>query len=208
MVKSEYFDIYDRQRNWVGTAERSEVHAKGWWHQTFHCWIFKKEQDVTYLLFQRRHPDKDTFPNLLDISCAGHLEAGETVADGVRELAEELGLQVTLNELTACGVYAEEDKLPGGGMDREYCHIFIYPCDRELKDYQVQLEEVSGLYWVALADVIAMVEGRIEQIPACGMDISEQGIRSELASYSFSVHEFVPHDREYYQFVFAQLQEK
>lgn len=208
MAKSERFDIYDQQKNWLGTAERSEVHAKGWWHQTFHCWIFKKEQDVTYLLFQRRHPDKDTFPNQLDISCAGHLEAGESVADGVRELAEELGLQVTMEELTACGVYAEEGKLPGGGMDREFSHVFLYACDRELSEYQVQLEEVSGLYWIACPDVIAMAEGRIEQIPAYGIDISEQGLRSELASYMFTIHDFVPHEWGYYQLVFAQLQDK
>lgn len=207
-MKSERFDIYDQDRNWIGTAERSETHAKGWWHQTFHCWIFKQELDDTYLLFQLRHPSKDTFPNQLDISCAGHLEAGETVADGVRELAEELGLHVNFEDLIPCGVYAEENQLPGGGMDREFSHVHLYSCNRALSDYQVQLDEVSGLYWIALTDVIQMAKGVKEQIPAYGMDINEQGVRSEPASYTFSIDEFVPHDWEYYDFVFAQLQQR
>lgn len=205
MGDSERFDIYDQARNWLGTAERSEVHANGYWHQTFHCWIVQQRNEQTYLLFQRRHRGKDTYPNLLDISCAGHLEAGESIADGVRELAEELGLQVPLDELRACGIYAVENQLPNGGMDREFSHVYLYNCDLELNDYEVQLEEISGLYWIALKDVQAMAEGQLEHIPAYGLDIHDHGERSQPATALFSLHDFVPHKLDYYQLVFAQL---
>ncbi|WNQ12825.1 NUDIX domain-containing protein [Paenibacillus aurantius] len=49
------------------------------------------EQGEPCLLLQRRHPGKDTYPGLFDITAAGHLEAGENVSDGIRELKEELG---------------------------------------------------------------------------------------------------------------------
>jgi isopentenyldiphosphate isomerase len=111
----------------VGTAGRLQVHADGWWHQTFHCLIISQRNDQPSLLLQLRHPDKDTFPNLLDISCAGHLLAGESAEDGVRELEEELGVQVAFSSLIPCGIYAEEDILPNGrmGHDAKYYKLLF-----------------------------------------------------------------------------------
>ena len=41
---------------------------------------------------QRRSPFKDTHPNQLDVSCAGHVNAGDDVLEStMRELEEELG---------------------------------------------------------------------------------------------------------------------
>ncbi|WP_372454640.1 NUDIX hydrolase, partial [Priestia aryabhattai] len=76
----------------------------GLWHQTFHCWIYRVVNDQIEMLFQKRHPQKDTCPDLLDITSAGHLLASEQPCDGVRELEEELGLSVSFEELDKLGV--------------------------------------------------------------------------------------------------------
>ncbi|WP_368028313.1 hypothetical protein [Paenibacillus sp. DCT19] len=59
----ERFDFYDNQQNWLGTAPRTEVHAKGYWHRSFHCWIVRDEGAQRMVLFQRRRDIKDTFPS-------------------------------------------------------------------------------------------------------------------------------------------------
>ncbi|MGF7045580.1 isopentenyldiphosphate isomerase [Paenibacillus sp. DS2015] len=77
MIQEE-FDIYNEQMIKIGIASRQQAHALGLWHQTFHCWVVRTSATAGFsLLFQLRHPDKDTFPSLLDISCAGHLTTGE-----------------------------------------------------------------------------------------------------------------------------------
>lgn len=81
----ERFDIYDDQQNWIGTSLRSEVHAKGYWHRSFHCWIVRDEGEQRRVLFQRRRDIKDTFPGCYDITAAGHLTAGEQLQDASRE---------------------------------------------------------------------------------------------------------------------------
>src|SRR5215510_7041074 len=89
---AEIFDIYDENMRHIGTKERSAVHRDGDWHKTFHAWVIFRDERGDWVLLQKRSADKDTFPNLLDISAAGHYSAGETMQDGLRELHEELGL--------------------------------------------------------------------------------------------------------------------
>lgn len=49
---------------------------------------------------QRRCATKDSNPNMLDISSAGHLSAGDDSLDGaIREVKEELNLDVNKEEL-------------------------------------------------------------------------------------------------------------
>ena len=60
----ERFDIYDDHRQWIGTAPRNEVHAKGYWHRSFHCWIVRDEESKRMVLFQRRRDIKDTFRDI------------------------------------------------------------------------------------------------------------------------------------------------
>ena len=94
---AEYFDILDENGNLTGkTKLRSEVHRDGDWHKAVHIWVFNRKGEV---LLQRRAANKDSYPNMLDISCAGHLSAGDTSLEGaLRELEEELGLKVVFED--------------------------------------------------------------------------------------------------------------
>ena len=205
MGKLELFDIYDEHQVWKGTAERQDVHQNGWWHQTFHCWIVSERDGRLCLLYQRRHMGKDTYPGLLDISCAGHLEAGETITDGIRELQEELGLAVNFEDLSSCGMIAEEYPLPKGGMDREFSHVFYLRNDQPLEDYQVQLEEVIGLYWVACEDIVALIEQQVSSIPILGIEIDDNGNCSLQTEQRVGLEKFVPHSLQYYKLLFDAL---
>lgn len=207
MKKSEeLFDVFDAKRNWLGVTPRSEVHAKGLWHQTFQCWIVSLEEKVPKLLLQLRHPDKDLFPDLLDISCAGHLAAGETIEEGTRELEEELGLSVEFKDLIPCGVFAEEDLISDKLMDREFCHVFIYRCDQALKSYELQPDEVSGLFAVTISDFKQLISGEQVEITASGF---KRGMNGEFVDveWPISLKALVPHPAAYFELLFQKLEE-
>ncbi|WP_345893255.1 NUDIX hydrolase [Ferdinandcohnia quinoae] len=101
---NEYFKIFDDDRNEIGVASRSDVHRLGHWHETFHCWFVTKDEGTDYLLLQLRSDTKQDYPNLFDITAAGHLLADETVQDGVREIKEEIGIDVSYTDLVSLGI--------------------------------------------------------------------------------------------------------
>ena len=93
-MSEEEFDILDEAGVKTGERrKRSEVHALGLFHRAVHVWLFApRSGDV---LLQRRASIKDSWPDLWDISCAGHLSAGQdSLSSAQRELEEELGISL------------------------------------------------------------------------------------------------------------------
>lgn len=144
---TEMIDIYDADFNLIGKEERNEAHRKGLWHQAFLCWIVKSNGK---LILQLRSKDKSTNPNLLDVSCGGHIVSGETVEEGIRELKEELGIDIEFKDLSYFGYFKWATDKPNKTIipyhNREFCHTFFYKCDKPLNEYVLQAEELDGIF--------------------------------------------------------------
>ena len=79
------------------SKRRGRVHRDGDWHRAVHIWLYNDRRE---LLLQKRSRQKDTHPGMWDVSCAGHLTAGDdSRTAAVRELHEELGLEAGPEEL-------------------------------------------------------------------------------------------------------------
>ncbi|PWV90650.1 NUDIX domain-containing protein [Paenibacillus cellulosilyticus] len=211
-MKAELFDIFDEGMNLIGQATRAEAHAKGYWHQTFHCWLTRREGEQRFVQFQLRTATKDTNPSCYDITAAGHLSAGETVAQAVRELEEELGVAVPFEQLVPILRWQEEDEGEANGVpyiDREFSHVFGLVWDEPLAAMRLQVDEVAGLYEAELSDMIALFAGQIEAVEASGIMVQESDSGSvNVASHTtVRASQFVPRDPAYYIQVLRALQE-
>ncbi|MGQ8875807.1 NUDIX hydrolase [Paenibacillus sp. TSA_86.1] len=168
----ERFDIYDDQQKWIGTAPRNEVHAKGYWHRSFHCWIVRDEGDKRMVLFQRRRDIKDTFPGYYDITAAGHLTAGEQLQDAHRELAEELGVYTSFDALTY--LFTATQQLQGEVrgvpfLDREFSAVYGLCLNQPLESYVLQASEVDSLYEAPLDELLALFRQETDVVQASGV---------------------------------------
>mmetsp|Transcript_29507 Transcript_29507/g.62627 ORF Transcript_29507/g.62627 Transcript_29507/m.62627 type:complete len:313 (+) Transcript_29507:206-1144(+) len=143
--------------------ERGNVHVDGDWHRSVQVWIVQRDTQSNRIsvLLQRRSPYKDTHPNLLDVSCAGHVNAGDDVLDtAMRELEEELGGHGTMRMysledirhgkvFTVTSAMEGETEKYGKFTCREYQDVFILwwkgdvPMETKLFAPLVA-EEVSG----------------------------------------------------------------
>jgi isopentenyldiphosphate isomerase len=151
----ELFDVLDEFGLPTGeTKARALVHKDGDWHRSFHLWIIK---DGTHVLLQRRSSKKDLEPNKLDVTVGGHFSAGETLLEVVREVQEEIGLEVQLKDLefieTRQGVRHYEH-----ATDREFVDVYAMRCDQSLDQYYLRCDEVSVLYEVPLDKAIDLYQ--------------------------------------------------
>lgn len=182
----EILDIYDENRVHLGVKDRNAVHRDGDWHCTFHCWIIYRGADGTdYILMQKRGPDKELFPNLLDITAAGHYEAGETAADGIREIKEELGIEVSFDALIPVGSRLGAARY-NGLIDREFNDVFFLVFDASLSVYRIQEEEISGLVKIAIDDGLALFAGEREVISGEAVGLGAAIVEMRLEDFIVS----------------------
>lgn len=206
MSDIETFDIFNHKMVKIGTDTRENVHAKGLWHQTFHCWIINSTDKEVRLLFQLRDKNKDSFPGLLDISCAGHLLTGETVENGVRELKEELGIAVSFEHLVYCGMTAQETFITENFIDKEFNHVFLMESNKKLEEYSFQIEEISGLYFVNLKEFKKLLHGTLDAIMIGGIVLDETTKQIIPNKQLLSRNDFTPNSDEYYQLLFDKIE--
>lgn len=200
-MADEEIDIYDEALNPKGTALKSVAHQTGLWHKSIHCWIVKCEEDDGSVLFQKRSAEKDLFPDALDISAAGHYQTGEQVADGVREIMEELGLQVRFEQLVPLGIKFDLG-LFNDIINHEFCETFLLREDKPISDYELDLEEVEGLVEINISDGLKLFSGEASQVEARGVEYDRAQAQWRNITKIVTQQSFIPRIDPYYYKIF------
>lgn len=158
-MAEEYFDLLDENGNKTGkTKLRSEVHRDGDWHKAVHIWIINDRGEI---LLQRRCATKDSNPNMLDISSAGHLSAGdESLSGAIRELKEELNLSVKAEELQFIKTLKKSTKYTATFINNEFDDLYILRTNKKIEDMKFQEEEISEIFFVPYKKFKEMVKNK------------------------------------------------
>lgn len=188
----EILRTFDENYHYIGDENRDVVHREGLWHETFHCWLIDEE----FIYIQKRSANKKDFPSLFDITAAGHLEADETIKDGIREIKEELGIQVGFSSLIEIGVIRDVIELPNF-YDYEFAHVYLYQSTFKMGDFSLQKEEVDGIYKIRQNDFIDLCLGKIKQVNCISM--------TDLTEYKIGIIDFVPHPPTYFKALAEKL---
>ena len=191
----EYITVIDRNRNPIGVKSRSQIHTDGDWHETFQCWFIERIKDEVYIHLQLRSHTKKDFPSLYDITAAGHLLSGETPEDGVREIKEELGVDVSYEELHYINAIENEISL-SQFIDNEIALVYLYEIKKKLL-YKFMDQEVEGIIRVKLADFIKLVNE--EKSITIYEQYSVDGFT--LVNGNINLNNMVPHKKKYFESV-------
>jgi len=157
MNDREFLDVLDENGNKAGRIkERSRVHWDGDWHRTVHVWI---ENGRGGLLVQKRGRSKETYPGKWDVSCAGHVAAGQSSRQAaIREAQEELGLKISPLELRYLGMVRDSHS-DGFRHDNEIVDIYVVQRDIKPSDCIPQAEEVAEIIAVSVSDLEKKIAG-------------------------------------------------
>lgn len=158
------FDMFrDKPQSSGQKKARNLVHKDQDWHRSVHVWVVDASKQE--IVMQKRSPNKDTFPNRWDISAAGHIEfGGESRETAVREIAEELGIQCSEEELIY-GFTCPAEQAPLGGCN---CYEDVYFISRNKGElnFAIGEAEVSDVTWILIGDLRnALDDGKEEFVP-------------------------------------------
>ncbi|MGM9834516.1 MAG: NUDIX domain-containing protein [Bacilli bacterium] len=168
----EYLDIYNENKELIGTELRSVVHEKGLWHKTIHCWLFDHSGNI---YFQIRKGEG------FYTTASGHVDAGETINEAFdREIKEEIGLDVDESKI----IFIDEVKWqldrinPDGSEfhDRAFANVWICPFEGDDTDFSFNDPDgdVLGIVRVNARDTKRLFWEELNNIPA--HIISTEGI--------------------------------
>ncbi|MFJ7932687.1 NUDIX domain-containing protein [Peribacillus sp. NPDC096448] len=205
-MENEQLKIFDEYRNQIGIATREDVHRLGYWHEAFHCWFISKEKGTDYLYLQLRSNTKKDYPNLLDITAAGHLLANETVQDGVREIKEEVGMDISFQELIPLGII-DYCVIKEDFIDKEIANVFLYRSQKSFDDFTLQEEEVAGIVKAEFNHFVELWFAERETIKIRGFEIEKDG-NIILIDGNVGRDKFVPHQLKFYKTVIQKIKEK
>lgn len=199
---AELFDVLRADGTPTGRVKpRAAVHRDGDWHRAVHVWVAGEDRlGGPFLLFQQRSLAKDTWPGRLDATVGGHYRAGETLADTLREVEEELGVAATIADLRPVGVRIGVHEQEAGIRDRELEDVFLRRDDRPLPAYRPHPVELAALVRFGLPDLLAFFAG--DRSTIAGEAIVPGADRSTTAV--FDPNDFIPTvDRYFYRVAIA-----
>jgi isopentenyldiphosphate isomerase len=203
--QDELFDVLNEDGSPAGYARpRGEVHRDGLWHRSLHIWVYLVANDRTGVLFQRRSKTKDTWPAALDVTVGGHVRAGETISDTVREAAEEIGVALRPADLTKIGVRFASDR-SAHWYDREVNDVFATRIELPLTDFRLHPEEVDGLVALDLDAAIALFGNAVPQVAGCEARRAADGRTLEALALDLNLQDFVQMDDDYARLALAAI---
>lgn len=203
--QDELFDVLNPDGTPAGYARsRGEVHRTGLWHRGLHIWVYRVTNGLPEVLFQRRSKTKDTWPGSLDVTVGGHVRAGEAIADTVREAAEEIGVELQLEQLVRIGRRFAIDRNEHWS-DREVNEVFAARIDQPLTDFRLHPEEVDGLVSLALDDAQALFDGVESQVLGYEARRGADGQTQEPVALDLSQRDFVEMDDDYARVALAAI---
>lgn len=150
-MDSNLIQIVDERDQPIGSASKQEAWAQGLWHRIVEIIL---EDGKGNVLLQHRSPTKDTYPNCLDDSVGGHVDAGESYEQAAyRELHEELGVDgIKLEEVGSF-------KYKNTWRDLRFCRfVKVYRAIIDFTPESHEPDKIDRVQWFSISEVKRLIK--------------------------------------------------
>lgn len=148
----ELIDIVDENGNFTGEVlEKEKAHDRNLLHNEIACFVINSNKEI---LLQKRSMNKRFNPGKWGL-CAGHVDSGESLEDAtIREIKEEIGLDVTVDELHTF----TEREVNIKEKNSHIAYFYYLVTDKKEDEFVIQEEELSEVKWFNVDYLIELVE--------------------------------------------------
>lgn len=166
MKDGRILNIVDDNGKILGEDTRENIHRQGFLHREVHVWFYTPAGDI---IFQHRAKDKDTFPDLLDITVGGHVEIGDDYKDSaLKEVKEETGLTISDNDLRFIKFTHTRSSDPvTHSINNSLRAVYVYRYHGNIDDLQVEKGKSLGFESWPIDKILNIsAEDKVRFIPA------------------------------------------
>jgi isopentenyldiphosphate isomerase len=163
----------------IGVDTRENIHRNGLLHREIHVWLFNDKGEV---IFQKRGPNKDTYPGLLDASVGGHVEINDDYkTTAVKEVEEETGLKIEKKDL----IFLEKIRRDAfdvvtGMKNNAIRNVYAYRYNGPANELKVEAGKATSLEFWPLEKILNLTkEEKKDFVPALA-DGSFSGVFEKL----------------------------
>ena len=144
----ELIDIFDENNNALNVQKmKSEAHKLGLWHRASHIWIYNSSGEI---LLQLRAKKKSLYPNMWDVSAAGHIGTGEDpMIAGLREVEEEIGLKIKNKNLDFFMI-KKHKAIFRNIINNEFYYVYFVKYNGDITQLKLQKEEVQKIKFISI----------------------------------------------------------
>ena len=145
-MQSELLTEVDKNNKVIGSISRGVAHnSPDKIYRTI--FVVVKDKDKKILL-QKRSSTKDLYPECWDLSVCGHVAYGKSYLEtAVKELAEELGIVASKNDLKLIG-----EVLVNLPKSNEFFQVFEY-CLKSSDTIKIKIDEVDKTTWMSIDQI-------------------------------------------------------
>lgn len=141
----EYWDVYDKNRIFQNrTIHRGDAFAEGDYYVCCEAWLKNSKGE---LLITQRHPSKKA-GGLWEFVGGGVLAGESTAQAAIREVKEEIGLDITEAELTYLYEYRRKNY---------FIDIYLVNKEVDIKDVVLDLTEATDAKWVTKEELQKLI---------------------------------------------------
>ena len=150
----ELIEIVDENGNYTGQVmDKEEAHDKNLLHNEVGIFIINDKKEI---LLEKRSANKRFNTNKWGL-CAGHVDAYETLEEAaLREIKEEVGLDVSIEELIPYG----EKEVTIKDSNSHITYFYYVKCNKKEDEFIIQEEELSKVKWFNIDEIIMMIKER------------------------------------------------
>lgn len=150
----EIWDLYTKYREKTGqTLIRGERIPQGQYHLTVDVWIRSRTGEY---LMARRSASRPTYPGQWEC-VSGSVLSGESSVDGaVREVKEELGLELSPADGTK--IFSKIRDVIDGRSFQSIMDVWLFPYDGEVHPENATTDEVSDCRFMSVEEIKALYD--------------------------------------------------
>lgn len=151
----EYIDTYNENHQFIGRFEKQKAHELGLWHDVLGSLVINPNKNEVFFQLKNHKHNKVNKCDLLEITAGGHLRAGESLEDGVREIKEETGLQISFEDMIPSGI--RKCDTDNNMAIREFQYYYLLPLDIDLQDLKPNEEESVAFVKMSIDEALNVI---------------------------------------------------